>query len=318
MAEYTQKEIISKILSLKLVKDNLSSLEETPANLAQAQAAAALIQKLLTKYNLSMAAVDDHDTNSKNSYLKATKKYSDYQTQYDGNFSFLLIRAVAEFNFCTVVNEREYKASNTKSGYSKVNFGFSLIGKKHNIDMALYLFDYCLNNVKLLFNRYYEERRLAIFMKRGTGKFYVHRRAFYEGAVNAIYLTLQEEREDSKSEFSKQEVEPKGKTTKRYENFEDQGEVEVERDEDDNIISVNGKKLESGENNKLMVLLNKTEEELEQAKQDFYGDRLRTKKISSSRDAEGKYFGYIAGKKLQLRKGLDEEQVERNTQKLLS
>ena len=317
MAEYTQKEIISKILSLKLVKDNLNSLEETPENLAQAQAAAALIQKLLTKYNLSMTAVDEHNSDSKHSYLKTTKKYSDYQTQYDGHFCLNLISAVAKFNFCTVVNEREYK-TNTKGGYSKINVGFSLIGKKHNIEMALYLFDYCLNNVKLLFNRYYEQRHLAIYFKRGTGKFYVHRRAFYEGAVSAIYLSLQEEREESKKQYSEETAEPKGKTTKSYENFEDKGVVEVERDEEDNIISVNGKRIEAGENNKLMVLLNKSEEELNQAKQDFYGDRLSKKKISGSRDAEGKYFGYLAGKDLQLRKGLDEEQVERNKQKLLA
>jgi hypothetical protein len=298
----------------------LIALNERPGSVGEAANSATMINKLLMKYNLSMTDVTNHKPKEENNIIYLQGKYSDYQTQYDGGFVKSLMGTVSVFNFCKMINIRAYD----EKGKNK-NFGFTVLGSKVNLDVCMYMFDYCLNNIKLLFDKHYVD--MEIPYSKGTGKFYVYRRGFYEGAVIAIHnrLAIQRNEETEKYEPKPNKQRPHNEDIPEDEDFENENEME----EDDEMNETEKEQLHQNEleaasntENALMVLLKKTQEQLDEAAEKLNGklfeDLKDGRNTAGSRDKYAKHFGYKAGETLDLHKGLNDDSATRMGQILIN
>ncbi|MEO6303064.1 MAG: hypothetical protein ABIP51_07810, partial [Bacteroidia bacterium] len=70
---------------------------------------------------------------------------------------------------------------------------YTIFGKKHNLEITEYMFQYCLNNIKMFFNDYWET---VEFKEKKNMK----KRAFYQGAVTALTVRLRRQKKESEQE----------------------------------------------------------------------------------------------------------------------
>ena len=288
----------------------LIALNERPGSIGEAATSTALINHLLTKYNLSRTDVNNYKPKeSIDNIIYLRGKYADYQSEYDGGFVKSLMESMSAFNFCKMINVKAFD----EKGHNK-NFGFTVLGKKHNLDVCMYMFDYCLNNIKILFDQYFVEKGIGDYFKKGSGKYYVHRRGFYEGAIIAIHNRLAAQRD--------KEVEEHEPKPQNHNNFEDddydvnnsdipENPDETTNESDESEESPHENELPpSSTENSLIVLLKENQKELDEAaerlaKEEFDGELKKGRNQRGTSDAEAKYFGHKAGSEMSLLQGLN-------------
>lgn len=175
--------ILEKIQKLMALRDKPSCPEE-------ADAAAARISALLMKYNISMMQVENHKvSDSSVEVLKGS--YDEFQTPYDGDFSKQLLATVSHFNFCKLINHP------SRDPMSKG--GFTLLGKKHNVEIANYMFIYCVNNIKIFFDEYWK-------MQINKDRKNMHKRAFFQGATVSLTVRLNRQKKEAEQEYGKDTI----------------------------------------------------------------------------------------------------------------
>lgn len=265
--------------------------EERPGSVEEAAVTTALINNLLIKYNMSRTdAINNLQEKSNDNVIYIQGKYADYQTPYDGGFVKSLMNTISQFNFCKMVN----MTGKDDKGTTK-NFGFTVLGKKYNLRVCMYMFDYCLNNIKILFNEHYVTH--GIPYKKGSHKLNAYRRGFYEGAVIAIHNRLLEQREQAKTDFQ-----PKKQTQQPYNDIHEEDDFNM----NSNVSNPDEPQTKQiPQENALMVLIKETQEELDKAAEKLFDNLKKGRSSTGSRDDKAKYYGYEAGKKLELHKGLE-------------
>jgi hypothetical protein len=178
--KYSTDEILAKIKKLMALRDR-------PSCQADVDNATARINEMLIKYNLSMMDVENHKIDDSGVDIQAGC-FDEFQTPYEGNFAKDLLTGICSFNFCRLIT----KGSNDpmSKGY------FTIFGKKHNIAVVNYMFNYCLNNIKLLFNDYWETVEVK-------SKKNMHKRGFYQGAVLSLVIRLARQKDETEQEVGK-------------------------------------------------------------------------------------------------------------------
>lgn len=176
--------ILEKVQKLQALAERAGSPEEAVNAMAR-------ISEILLKYNLDMATVANHKIVEKDDIIYERHNLNDYQTYHDGDYALNLIRGIAKFNFCRLIrnitSRREYK---------KDQNDFTIIGQRHNVQVVMYMYDYCINNLKILANEGWK-----VYDKRDTKIKTVFTRHFFDGAVNAITMRLYVQNEESKATY---------------------------------------------------------------------------------------------------------------------
>lgn len=169
------KEVPESILQ-KVQK--LQALAERAGTLAEAENATVRITEILMKYNLDLATVAEYKAEEKDDVINEKHDLNQYQTYHDGDFAKRLIDGLAKFNFCRVVGEPNY--------HDKRDQGhFVIIGQRHNVEAVMYMYHYCINNIKVLSNEMWK-----VYDKRDTKIKTVFTRHFFDGAVSGIISRL--------------------------------------------------------------------------------------------------------------------------------
>lgn len=168
----------------------LMALEERGGTPAESANAAARITEMLLKYNLSLSDVKSHKVDD-NDIFVAQGKYDNFQTPYDGNFAKDLLTTIARFNFCRVITIT-----------NKINHGeFRIFGKEYNVQVTSYMFDYCLNSIRTLFDGHWLISKIKI-----TDKKNVYKRGYYQGAVLALSSRLTIQKEEAVKVYGEQKM----------------------------------------------------------------------------------------------------------------
>lgn len=174
--------VLEKIQKLMALRDN-------PGTPAEGAAAAAMITNLLMKHNLDLAMVENHKIKD-DDVIDITLDLNEYQGRHDAGFGSKLISAICYFNFCRPIH----------TGRSRKNYDqgdMIIMGQKHNVEIVKYMVDYCNNHIVIMekdhWRRYEAENRFGD--KRNT-----YRRAFYEGAVQAICRRLMAQQKEAEKE----------------------------------------------------------------------------------------------------------------------
>lgn len=169
--------ILDKIKKLIALRDNPGTPEEA-AN------AAARINDLLLRYNLSMAEVDSHNPLKDQSRIEVhTFDLEAYQGRHDAGFGAKLLGVIARFNFCQVVL-RPQRRHEYDQGLA------DLLGKPHNVEVCIYMLDYCKTHIVRMEKEHWG--RYQGIEKRNT-----YRRGFYQGAVVAIAERLHAQQQET-------------------------------------------------------------------------------------------------------------------------
>lgn len=175
--EQNTSAILEKIKKLMALRDNPGTPEEA-AN------AAARINDLLLRHNLSLAQVIAHDHKRDTTSIQVhTFDLEDYQGRHDGKFGLKLISAIAMFNFCQVVNRPAHRHEYDQGRCD-------ILGKPHNVEICLYMIDYCKTHIVNMEKQYWKNYT-------GDEKRNSYRRGFYHGAVNAIAIRLNAQKKET-------------------------------------------------------------------------------------------------------------------------
>lgn len=157
--------ILEKIRKLKAMADRPAGNEE------EAAVAAAKMQELLFQYNLSLDQVDAKI--KKSEYIRTDSPLRD-------NWKRVLIGYIATNNFCTAVKT--------------VKGQMAVIGKPHNVEIVMFLYDYLSKTIDRLAGEGWDEVKrdhpgfsMASFARRWKNSFRI-------GAVRTIKLRLEAQR----------------------------------------------------------------------------------------------------------------------------
>ncbi len=152
--------------------ERVKRLQERAGTVAEAEAAAAALTKLLTKYNLTAAEFDHRiERNPQDDYVRQT-------VDLDGRTSWQrdLLGAVAHHNFCRVVH-----IARTDLSY--------LVGEPRNIEIVRDLYTYLRREVDRLADRAWEEAR-------GSSPDWISsrewKRSYRAGVVDGIGMAMTE------------------------------------------------------------------------------------------------------------------------------
>lgn len=243
----------------------LMALQKNPGTPAEAENAAARIQEMLLKYNLSMAEIENHKVDD-NDVIQTKGKFNVYQKYGDGDVAVILLRTVAEFNFCRSIRMVNGKKSQEVDEYV-------LIGKKYNVEVTLYMFEYVLNNLKILFQNHWKNyvKNTPAEYREGSG---VHKRSYYQGALAAIRSRLEKQREAAIVESEKES-----------------GKYDA--------------------NNPVNALIKVNKDAVDKRVKELFQNRLKSSPNRIYSSSDGRSAGYEAGSKLNLSKGLDNNNAGR-------
>lgn len=166
------QEKIAKLLNKAESAKELGSLEEAAAFTAK-------VSELLMKYNLSLSDIkgkkDKDDVEANKINLADLHGYN----KTEGDWIVQLYNCIAKFNLCRVI---------------KINKGdalaIMLLGDKYNVETVVFISSQLVNRLKILQRQRFKEYSEAGGPeKKGTFK-----RAYFIGAINAIWDKLEEQK----------------------------------------------------------------------------------------------------------------------------
>lgn len=122
LTETQLKGIKRKIVKLKNLYEGAKAINSD----AEAEAAAAALQRLLTQYNIEVSSVE-FDNDDENKIIEQMGNSFTFKS-IGGDWEYLLMRTIARNNFCQIMTFQKSK-------------DYVLCGKKENIEMCTYLFN---------------------------------------------------------------------------------------------------------------------------------------------------------------------------------
>jgi hypothetical protein len=168
---------------LDLIKKLLTLSENEGATEAEAANAAGKAQKLLDRYNLERADVEQR-TGEKSPYVMEHGALGG--SDHSREWRIDLIRIVASYNYCQAITYKNRKI-----------FQYTIIGKKENIEVCIYLYSFLARQVqKLTGQAWYRQSKLrAAGMAPNTCSKMVWERSYARGVIYAINAKLKAQRD---------------------------------------------------------------------------------------------------------------------------
>jgi hypothetical protein len=168
---------IDRVLS-KIRK--LQALSESP-NANEAASAAAKIQDMLFQHNLTLADVPGEDTDSRKYIMEPYNLMQVASLDTNMVWRRQMLNSIAQFNFCrTIISHK------TKARKGAVNEAVCIIGRKENIEVVEYLYEYLVSEIYRLGEIEWNTR--GFISSRVPRKQYLN--SFYMGCVSAVHHTL--------------------------------------------------------------------------------------------------------------------------------
>ena len=143
------------------------------SNAGEAASAAAQFQRMMFRYNLTLQQVDGWQEQDTSKYVRQDT-YIDAGWDTNLNWRRDLMHYVTKFNFCSSVALHASKQ-------------VAIIGRAQNIQLCTYLFEYLSTEIVRLADEAYLQTDIS-------GSSLAWRNAFYRGAINEVYKTLQAQR----------------------------------------------------------------------------------------------------------------------------
>jgi hypothetical protein len=162
--------LVSKIEKLLALAD-----PERGATESEAAAASAKIQEILAKYNLELSQLPGKEKEAE--IIAYVGGYEEWLGKNDGLWVKVLLNELINLNGGCMVNH-------SRQGQLKHLDKFTLIGKKHTIEISLFMLDSVVNRVKIL-------EKKAWNSYTGSTKRGQFRRSFFEGAASMVIAKIQ-------------------------------------------------------------------------------------------------------------------------------
>jgi hypothetical protein len=176
-------EILSKLQKLLTLRD-VSNVQ------AEIENAAARIQEILLKYNLTMADISSKDPKKKETMGRGNFHLDGLQKKTEANWVFNFLSVICEHNLCAAV----LTYSPTKGKHRGT---VNIIGTHFNIEMVKFLASQLIPRIKNACKTAWKEFADKVDEKENTFK-----RGFYRGCVLGIHYKLQAQEEQLKRENS--------------------------------------------------------------------------------------------------------------------
>lgn len=187
-----------KLNEIKIKIQKLMALKEQATTPGEAAAAAGRINKLLLVYNLTEMEVNAHKAEVEEEISAERGAFDDYQSPYEGDYAKDLLSTLCHFNLCQLINHR---ATRAEKQTIKNKGRFTILGKKNNVAITYYMFDFCLVNLKRIFEKHWEAEKLTIKQNKNP-----YRRAWNRGAVEGIYDKLLAEKRAAEQEHGVEQM----------------------------------------------------------------------------------------------------------------
>jgi hypothetical protein len=183
---------------------NIRNLADNAGTEGEAAAAAAMMQRLLQKYNLDLSMIpegqpdDLRDEPVSDETIKVQTKQNDWRWRME------LLQAIATYNFCRTLQtsvfdkeatEKARAAGKKNSWRSVYREGTIVIGQPHNREVVRFLYDLLTQTLERL-GKAYSTRSTDDGEDIGDGRKayrFSERRAFYYGAVEVLRTRLANE-----------------------------------------------------------------------------------------------------------------------------
>ncbi len=177
--------ILGKIVAL------LNKTVDRGATPEEAASAAAMANKLLTKYNLEMSDVEQAQDATQVRDKMGKFEFATGLGKQDWRWASRIFGHVAEFNYCKAVQSGWTGGRRGAGGYyTKMVF----IGKRHNVDVAEYIFRYLTKEVIRIRRLAWERYGYASGENQKTWF-----RHFGWGAADAIYYILERNKREQEA-----------------------------------------------------------------------------------------------------------------------
>lgn len=187
MTDTQQVNMAAVLEKIALMKE----LQERAGTPGEAAAAAAGIQRLMFKYNISEIEVRQAKRDESEGFER-----EDYNLHSRDSWRAYLMNYIAEFNFCRMVY---------RNGMKKGNIAI-LVGKEHNIIVTKNLYEYLSDELVRLADIAWKEEVKGAKLKQHSytsgpslnARSFKH--AFFHGATQEIYQRLKRQRQESMEE----------------------------------------------------------------------------------------------------------------------
>jgi hypothetical protein len=194
-AKKTNSETTEKILEKIKKLMRLQKSSEMTGDVNEANKAAAIIQNLLTEYNLSLDNIGDLNSDvKKDEKVVEDKNMSWFVPTIGGQWRLKMSNTIARFNFCKVLILNKKKRT------------FAIIGKQENIDVCKYLIDMLSERFLAIGKAEFKKYENTFQYINNPISYDAYVRRFCEGANSGLYDKLKAERNESERKFSQTKV----------------------------------------------------------------------------------------------------------------
>lgn len=179
--------IMEKIQHMIALRDNPG------ASVGEVENATVMIQRLLTKYNLSMHEIEQRDPERKasNPYIKGSPFDLGASSLYRVEWRVSLCNVIARNNFCRM---RFYSRTGSRKQGNVQNAKAILIGKPYNIEIVKEVYEWVADQLNRLASKAWIEydKRGYYVTKKDTKPLF--KSSFFKAAIAQIAKRLEEER----------------------------------------------------------------------------------------------------------------------------
>lgn len=199
--------IMERIQKMMRLRDNPAATVGEVAN------AAAMIQSLLDKYNLTLSEIGAHKANGRNEYDR-----KDFDLGVSGNLQSQwrsdLMWAITRTNWCRAIllhgRKGGYPFFNKETGTWDVtkptNSRMALIGKPYNVQVCIELYQFLYEELNRLATLHWKQYAAMpyndVTKQNRAGKIMRFRHSFFMGAVSEISARLAEQRRQSSAQIT--------------------------------------------------------------------------------------------------------------------
>lgn len=180
------------------LEDVLSKIRRLDAltqsgNEHEAALAASRVQAFLFKYNLDMQDVGVEVDDEREYINELYNMYSVAPTDNLQQWRRILLEGICRANFCRTVIP-----GNARASKGKVKFNLNIVGRRSNVKVALYMYEYLANELYRLADQ--EWNRYWFFASKDPKQQW--RNGFLIGGASSIYRKLQAQREASEAQYT--------------------------------------------------------------------------------------------------------------------
>lgn len=171
----------------------LRALEASPGTPEEAAAAAAAVQRLAFRYNLSLKQIESAIDSGA---VGINRYWVEMELKPGSNYIWKqkLFQAICQTNFCREI----YNRVRTPNGTSSFIDGVWVVGEEHNVRIVTDLYDYLRDTLLRLVDQYWKDIREDF--DRPSNYAVHYKSGFLAGAVDTITQRLQEQYEAQRKE----------------------------------------------------------------------------------------------------------------------